>query len=192
MLSARDLRGPNFGPIDLDLEAGETTCLSGPSGSGKSQLLRALADLDRHQGEVTLHDRPQGQYRPVEWRRRVGLLPAEPQWWDETVGDHFRHAIPPAALETLGLPAGVAEWPVTRLSSGERQRLGLLRLLDGAPEVLLLDEPTANLDAGNTARIEGLVGEYLAKHRAAVLWVSHDPEQWARIADHHREMPTWN
>ena len=68
------------------------------------------------------------------------------------------------------------------MSSGERQRLGLARLLAGKPEFLLLDEPSANLDKTNTERLEACVSAYRARRPAGVLWVSHDPEQRRRVA----------
>ena len=74
------------------------------------------------------------------------------------------------------------EWEVGRLSSGERQRLGLARLLAGKPEFLLLDEPSANLDKTNTQRLEACVAAYRERRRAGVLWVSHDAEQRRRVA----------
>ncbi|HRY16157.1 MAG TPA: ABC transporter ATP-binding protein, partial [Candidatus Competibacteraceae bacterium] len=67
--------------IDLTLAAGEQVFLSGVSGSGKSLLLRAIADLDPHSGEVWLDDQPRSRLSPPEWRRRVGLLPTESHWW---------------------------------------------------------------------------------------------------------------
>jgi len=72
--------------------------------------------------------------------------------------------------------------PVTHLSSGERQRLALLRVLANRPRVLLLDEPTANLDADNTRRVEQLITDYLNEQQAAALWISHDGAQCDRIA----------
>jgi ABC-type multidrug transport system ATPase subunit len=89
-----------------------------------------------------------------DWRRRVGLLPAESGWWADRVGAHFittNDARNPATTPTpilarLGFEPDVLDWDVQRLSSGERQRLGLARLLLNRPEVLLLDEATANLD----------------------------------------------
>jgi ABC-type iron transport system FetAB ATPase subunit len=168
-------------PVTLEVGPGECVALHGPSGSGKSLLLRALADLDPHPGEVFLDGEAQSSLAPCRWRQRVGLLPAESGWWNERVGDHFK-TDPTPELEALGFAAECLDWEVSRLSSGERQRLGLARLLAGRPEALLLDEPTANLDASSTARVESLVAEYRSGHQAPVIWVSHDPEQRARIA----------
>ena len=87
-----------------------------------------------------------------------------------------------AWLTALGFDSSVYNWSVERLSSGERQRLALLRLLANRPRVLLLDEPTANLDPENTGNVESLVREYLDSQRAACLWVTHGAGQKARIA----------
>jgi putative ABC transport system ATP-binding protein len=168
-------------PVDLALAAGEQVFLSGPSGSGKSLLLRAIADLDPHPGEVWLDDAPRSALPAPEWRRRVALLPAEAHWWADRVGDHFPAGVEPL-LEDLGFGPETLDWAVARLSTGERQRLALARVLANEPEALLLDEATANLDPPNRARVEALVGSYRVNHAAAVLWVSHDPEQRERLS----------
>ena len=68
-----------------------------------------------------------------------------------------------------------------RCSSGEKQRLSILRLLANRPKVLLLDEPTANLDAENTRNVEALLIDYLTENNAVALWVSHDHAQLKRV-----------
>ena len=180
-LELRGLAIPLLAPIDLRLEDGWLVTLSGPSGAGKSLLLRAIADLDPHDGECLVDGTPQSTMPPPRWRRLVGLLPAEPQWWYDRVGDHFGDA-GERYLARLGLPEKCLDWEVARLSSGEKQRLGLARLLDNAPRVLLLDEPTANLDRDNTDRVEALVRELAREQGLTVLWVSHDPEQRQRLS----------
>lgn len=165
--------------VSLEVDAGECVAIGGPSGAGKSLLLRAIADLDVNTGRVELAGEPREAMAGHIWRRRVGLLPAEPGWWAETVGEHLE--VPPKQLERLGLPAEALGWRVERLSSGERQRLALLRLLARGPRVLLLDEPTANLDPQASAAVEALVGDYLAETGACALWVSHSAEQRRRV-----------
>jgi ABC-type iron transport system FetAB ATPase subunit len=169
-----------LGPLSLGVDAGECVCISGPSGTGKSQLLRAIADLDPHDGEVLLDGQPAGSIKPQRWRARVGLLPPESHWWLSTPGGHFPGGSPVAPGE-LGLPDDIMDQPVERLSSGEKQRLALLRLLANRPQVLLLDEPTANLDPANTARAETVINRYRESSAAAVIWISHDPAQVARV-----------
>ena len=183
-LSTQGLRVGGGAPLELQVAPGECVTLSGASGSGKTRLLRALADLDPHDGEMALDGQPASTVPPAQWRRRVGLLLAESPWWHERVGEHF-----PAGdgddfrLAALGFGHEVLDWQVPRLSSGERQRLALLRLLALKPQALLLDEPTANLDPDNTALVEQLVADYRHSTQAPVLWVSHDPQQRDRIAD---------
>ncbi|HHH40261.1 MAG TPA: ABC transporter ATP-binding protein [Sedimenticola sp.] len=168
-------------PGDLGIAAGECVTLAGPSGSGKTLLLRAIADLDPHRGEAWVDGQACSETPPPEWRRRVALLPAESHWWGDRVGEHLP-AVDRDLLSALGFTPECLEWEVSRLSSGERQRLALARMLSLEPEVLLLDEPTANLDQGNGQRVETLIGRYREQQGAAVLWVSHDPDQRCRVA----------
>jgi ABC-type iron transport system FetAB ATPase subunit len=171
----------HLAPLDLELEPAECVTLSGASGSGKTLLLRAIADLDPHEGEASVDGLQQSRLKAPEWRRRVGLLPAESHWWAPRVQDHFPNNAT-NHLAALSLPVEALEWEVSRLSSGERQRLALARLLGMQPQVLLLDEPTANLDQTNTLRVEQLIMGYCREQEAAVLWVSHDPQQRQRIS----------
>jgi ABC-type iron transport system FetAB ATPase subunit len=170
-------------PVSLSVAAGGLLFLSGPSGAGKTLLLRSIVDLDPNEGEVYIGDLARSALRPPEWRRRVGLLPAESGWWQDTVGPHFPSggAGQTALLAALGFERDVLEWSIARLSTGERQRLSLARLLAYRPEALLLDEATANLDPTNRARVETVVEDYRQRHDAAVFWVSHDPEQRLRL-----------
>ena len=182
LLAVRGLETAPVSAASFELAKGDRLCISGRSGSGKSRLLRALADLDPHAGEILLHGRPQHEIAPWEWRRRIALLPAEAAWWAPTVGEHNR-AIDARALACLGLPLDAESWPVERLSAGERQRLALLRLTAGRdPDVLLLDEPTANLDPDSADRAERYLLALAHDRGVAMVWVSHDAAQIGRVA----------
>lgn len=179
LFAAEALRVRHVGPLFLRLAAGECVGLAGASGSGKTLLLRALADLDPHAGQAYFRGQAASAIPGPAWRAQVGLLPTESHWWHHRVGDHFQDPRPdPGAL---GLPTEVYHWSVERLSSGERQRLALLRLLNRTPAVLLLDEPTANLDPAAARQVEALLDEYRLRHQAALLWVGHDTGQLRRV-----------
>ena len=91
-------------------------------------------------------------------------------------------AIAAEHIEALGFEQDVMKWQISRCSSGEKQRLSILRLLSNCPRVLLLDEPTANLDAGNAVRVEELVHHYLTTHNSTAIWVGHDASQLQRVS----------
>ena len=180
MLRLEDLKIPDVQPINLTIAPGKCVGLSGESGSGKTRLLRAIADMDEHGGQVYEKGVAQDHIKAHQWRRRVALLPAESQWWFDTVDQHF--STHTKYIEALGFGQDVMSWNVSRCSSGEKQRLSILRMLSIGPRVLLLDDPTANLDANNIARVEGLIVNYLSKHNAIAIWVSHDASQLQRVS----------
>lgn len=182
MLSVRDLRRPGLVEASFALADGECLAVRGSSGSGKTLLLRAVADLDPNDGTVTLDGRSRADTPAPDWRRSVCYVPAEPGWWAETVGAHFPDWRGAAALvAALGLPDEARDWPISRLSTGERQRFALIRALVLRPRVLLLDEPTSGLDPDGVAAVEAQVLGYLAGG-AGALWVTHDAAQAERVA----------
>lgn len=182
MLSVRDLRRPGLLSASFELADRECVAVRGPSGSGKSLLLRAIADLDPNDGIVALDGRSREEIPAPRWRRLVGYIPAEPGWWAETVGAHFPDWSGAAPLvEELGLPPSSRDWPILRLSTGERQRFALIRALLLNPRVLLLDEPTSGLDPEGTSAVERQVREHLAQGASAI-WATHDAVQAKRIA----------
>jgi len=175
------LRSAIAGPFDLAVAPGECVAVTGPSGSGKSLLLRLIADLDPGKGEAYLDGMPRASVPAPAWRRRVAYAAAEPGWWDERVAAHFPDLAAAKALAgTLGLAPALLDGPVLRLSTGERQRLALVRTLLMDPAVLLLDEPTAALDAASVGLAETVIRERLAAGVAAVL-VTHDTALAARL-----------
>lgn len=172
------------GPFDLTLARGACIGITGASGAGKSLFLRMIADLDPNEGEAELAGQLRSSMPAPAWRRQVVYVPAESGWWADRIGDHFepaRRTAAAALAQRLGLPDGILGEPVARLSSGERQRLALIRALSLNPPVLLLDEPTASLDADSIARVETVLGERLAGGAAMVL-VTHDARQAGRLA----------
>lgn len=180
LLKLTGLQSDHVGPVDLELAPGALLLIAGPSGAGKSLLLRAIADLDPHRGQVWLAGQPRATIPPALWRRQVGYLPADPVWWADTVDEHLT-GVQDDWLQQLGFTPEVRQWEVERLSSGERQRLALARMLGNGPRVLLLDEATANLDPENTLRMEALVMGYVREREAGAIWVSHDHEQRDRL-----------
>lgn len=165
----------------LTLAAGDLCMLFGESGAGKSRLLRALADLDPNNLELSLGQQTRQEIAAHQWRQRLQYLPAEPVWWTESAGemvnDHWT-----AQAEALGLAAELLTAPISQLSTGERQRAALLRALSVEPDILLLDEPTAALDQNATEKVEALLNKWRQGGNRAILWVSHNPDQRQRLA----------
>ncbi len=165
--------------IDLALQPGEFVALLGRSGSGKTTLLRTLAQLDPVlEGEVRIPDR-----RAVVFQE-ARLLPWKRIWRNVALGlkvaDPRARAL--AALEEVGLSHRVDAWPAT-LSGGEAQRAALARALVREPQLLLLDEPFASLDALTRIKMYGLVQALWRTHQPAVLLVTHDVDEALLLAD---------
>jgi len=168
--------------VSFDLQDGECVALQGPSGVGKTLLLRSIADLDPNEGTVRLDGALREGMPAPAWRKRVTYLAAEPGWWSDTVQEHFTAWDDALSLvKCLGLPDDCGPWPIQRLSSGERQRLGLVRALMLRPRVLLLDEPTSALDSASAAAVEALIAERIADG-TSVVWSTHDDAQARRVS----------
>jgi len=167
--------------VSLELAAGQTLVVFGPNGAGKTTLLRMLATLLRpHAGEVRVlgHELPDDGYAV---RGRIGFLGHEPLLYRELTGRenlHFHarlHRAVPARVEHLLEAVGMrarADDPVAELSRGMVQRLAVARAVLHEPELLLLDEPLANLDPAAVAQVQPLIGR--ASGHTRVL-TSHDP-----------------
>jgi len=167
--------------VSFDLHDGECIALQGPSGAGKTLLLRSIADLDPNEGTVKLDGTLKEAMPAPVWRKRVTYLAAEPGWWSDTVQGHFNDwndALP--LVERLGLPPGCRSWSIQRLSTGEKQRLALARALMLRSRVLLLDEPTSALDAASTAIVESLIAERIS-NGTSIIWSTHDNAQARRV-----------
>ena len=191
----RVLRG-----VDLDIARGERLAVLGPNGAGKTTLLRILSGiLEPGAGEVRLDGAPLAALRSVERARRIALVPQESRIaFDFTVleivlmgraprlgllGIEGRHDLEQARLALEFTDAAhLADRRVSRLSSGERQRVLLARALAQEPETILLDEPTAFLDLGHQVRIHELLESLNRERGTTIVFVSHDLSLAARHA----------
>jgi putative ABC transport system ATP-binding protein len=189
-LLVKQLRSELAGPFELQLGTGACTAITGPSGSGKSLFLRMIADLDPNQGQVWLNGRERASLPAPEWRKQASYVSAESGWWADVVIEHFitsSRSEVAALAARLGLRADVLDAPVAQLSTGEKQRLSLVRALLPSPPVLLLDEPTGPLDEESVVRVEALLRERMATGTSIVL-VTHDPNQAERLGSQHYRM----
>lgn len=185
-------------PTDFALRVGERATLTGPSGSGKSVFLRALALLDPLDGGAVLwRGQPIARQHIPRFRRHIAYLRQRPALLDGTVEDNLRYpyslavyrdasfdaARALALFEAAGRPADFLARPASELSGGEAQIVALVRVLQLDPDALLLDEPTASLDPDSARAVEALVGRWFERDPAAhaTVWVSHDPAQAARV-----------
>ncbi len=174
------------GPYTLDVMPGDCVGLTGKSGIGKTQLLRAVADVIAHGGDCSFDGKSCSSLSPPDWRKMVAMLPAESFWWYDSVGSHFYPENKSSGFQELlgkvGFSRDVLGWQISRLSTGERQRLALIRTLVTKPKVLLLDEPTSALDKKMVDVLEGLLLDIFSMQQIVCLWVSHDLEQLSRVA----------
>ncbi|GJG98406.1 ATP-binding cassette domain-containing protein [Cupriavidus pauculus] len=190
-LHIRQLVGHGRGPLDFDVAVGACTILSGASGTGKSLILRMIADLIPNTGEVRIGKSPRESLSGPAWRREVVYVAAESGWWADDVRSHFDvrgssqlESQLGSLLERLHLRGDILDAQVTHLSTGERQRLALLRAIVLGPRFLLLDEPTSGLDLDSTLAVEALLKDLMAEG-TGLLVVTHNPQQIARLQGKH-------
>jgi phosphate transport system ATP-binding protein len=190
--------------VDFEIERGEITAFIGPSGCGKSTVLRCLNRMNdlidgarvegtvRYQG-VDLYD---ARVRPVEVRRRIGMVFQKPNPFPKSIYDNVAYG-PRVGGVRQGLDEivekalrGAALWDEVKdrlkksamgLSGGQQQRLCIARAIAVEPEVLLMDEPCSALDPIATARIEDLMQEIKARYTIVI--VTHNMQQAARVSD---------
>ncbi|NOX63831.1 MAG: phosphate ABC transporter ATP-binding protein [Chloroflexi bacterium] len=178
----------------LDVRKGELLALVGPSGAGKSTLLRLLNFLEKPtQGDILFHQTPYTpENLPLHLRRRITTVFQKPMLLDMSVrrnvayglrvrGERDGRAREDAALRSVGLQ-DLANAPARTLSGGEAQRVALARALIIEPEVLLLDEPTANLDPANVRIIEAIIARANRERAMTVVLVTHNVWQARRLA----------
>lgn len=185
-------RFPALSGVDLTVAPGETVAVLGPNGAGKTSLLRACAGLLRvTSGDAVVLGYDLREDRTAV-RRHVGLFGHDAPLYDElTASENVRFAVraagerpgrADAALERVGLVGRLARTPAGRLSAGQRRRAALAVLVARSPELWLLDEPHAGLDASARSLVGALVSEAAARGAAVVL-SSHEPDLAVPLAD---------
>jgi sulfonate transport system ATP-binding protein len=165
--------------LDVEIAPGEFVALLGRSGSGKTTLLRTLAGLDTPTaGTLAVPNRRAVVFQDAR------LLPWKRVWENVALGLPRARArrLAEDALGEVGLTERREAWPAT-LSGGEAQRVALARALVREPQLLLLDEPFASLDALTRLKMHVLVNDLWRKHRPAVLLVTHDVDEALLLAD---------
>ena len=204
-LAAHPLGGsPLWQDLGFDLSHGDRLGLVGASGAGKTLLLRQLALLDPLTcGRILLQGRSPTSWTPPLYRARVVLLSQRAVAFDGSVEDNLRQALDFAAhrgrrfdrqrivgwLRFLGREASFLDLGAEHLSGGESQLLALLRGLQLDPMILLLDEPSASLDAATAGRVEALLKQWLSEGDRACVLTSHDTAQIERFTTRRLELP---
>lgn len=185
--------------INISLREGERVALRGPSGSGKTLLMRVLSGLDpADEGEISYHDLPLSHWHLPEYRRHVRYIPQDATFLSGTVRDSIARffsfkvnhdlSLDPIRLRTflevLALPESFLDKTADRLSGGEKQIVALFRSLLLKPHILLLDEPTSNLDEEMVSRAEQLVDLWFQEESGrSLIWTSHDSRQLDRMTN---------
>jgi tungstate transport system ATP-binding protein len=175
---------------------GLTYALQGPNGSGKSTLLRLLALLETPDaGSVDYLENGAALSKDLELRRRFTLVLPRPGIFNTTVFHNVAYGLKIRGVKSGEIEARVNEilkrvglahkksQRALELSSGETKRLGLARAMVLAPEILFLDEPTANIDPRNSEIIEEIILGMKAGGQATILLITHDPVQAERLGD---------
>ena len=181
---------------ELEVEQGETLGVLGPTGAGKSTLLRVMNALQApDEGRVLWRGQPVGVPAPLELRRRMAMVFQEPLLFHGTVADNVAYGLRlrgergaalrakvTAALRLFGIEA-LVERSAHTLSGGEAQRASLARALVLRPELVLLDEPLASLDAVTRERLRGELGRILREGHLGCVHVTHDQDEAQWVAD---------
>ncbi|UCG84393.1 MAG: ABC transporter ATP-binding protein [Dehalococcoidia bacterium] len=184
--------------INMEIKQGETFVIIGPTGSGKTTLLRLIGLLDKPvSGRIYFkgQEMPDSARARLALRRRMAMVSQKPAVFNTTVYNNVAYGLRirkekgaglrdkvTNALETVGL-AGYEKRNARSLSGGETQRVALARAMVLQPELLLLDEPTANLDPVSTANVEKLIAQVIRKLDTTVIMTTHDMFQGQRLAE---------
>lgn len=194
-----------FNELSLTVRSGESVSLTGATGVGKTVFLRSLCLLDPlDAGDVRWRGEPVAADAVPEFRCKMIYLHQQPALFPGTVEENLRLPFELQAhkdkqfdlectrrmLDRIGRDSAFIEKKEANLSGGERQLVCFLRGMQLDPDMLLLDEPTSALDPETTGLAEQLLKDWHAEDRSrrSYLWVTHDPDQAARMADRHMRM----
>lgn len=181
---------------ELDLEKGRVIGIIGPSGAGKSTLLYILNGLEKPtSGKITFYGAELKKDPDIDTRRQMSLVFQKPIVFNTSVFENMAYSLKLRGLpkdeirgkvielaRLIGLEDKLRQRAVT-LSGGEAQRLSLARAIIHRPKVLLLDEPTANLDPANVAMIEKLILHAKIEFKTSIVVVTHNMFQAKRLSD---------
>lgn len=177
--------------VSFQVQVGECLSITGPSGSGKSALLRLLNRFDDPvQGEIRFHATPLQNYDPLDLRRRIALVLQHPVMFHGTVRENLLrrpNGTQPSestlvqALAEVGLDRSLLDRNAMELSGGEKQRLSIARALLGRPEILLLDEPTSALDSRSLHLVVDTISQLNRVKGLTLIVVTHQAELIHRL-----------
>lgn len=177
--------------VDWQIPAGVHITLTGPSGGGKSTLLRIIAAMiSKTSGTLIFDGQPIESYDPIMYRRQVSYGFQQPTLFGETVADNlaFPYQIRKQVMDTqrvvtalnnLGLSERTLHQPIIELSGGERQRVALIRNILFLPKVLLLDEVTAGLDENNKQIVHAWLRQLNEQDHVTTIMITHDATEIA-------------
>lgn len=192
-ISYRPLEKTILDNISLTIDEGDFIFIKGPSASGKSTLLKVMANLvNISSGKIYFRERDIEEINPIEYRKKVSYCLQNPilfrgKVWDNLNfpfyirGESYDGKRVEELINSFNLDKSIIEEDVEKLSGGEKQRISLIRSLIYRPEILLLDEITSSLDEDN-ARLIGEVISNLNKEGLTILWVSHNLEEINRLS----------
>jgi len=184
---------PILNDITFDVDPGDFISIIGPSGSGKSSLFKLIVRfIELTSGSIYFNGQDIKKLDVIQLRRNIGYILQEAFMFDGTVRDNLvfgpclqKKNVDEERMRDLlshvHLPEEMLDQDVSKLSGGEKQRVGIVRMLMNEPKILLLDEITSALDLANVLMVEELIKELQASMGITILMVSHDFEQARRM-----------
>jgi len=164
--------------VSFSVSQGECLCLTGPSGAGKTVLLKCLNRLIKPSaGEILLDGQDTGKMNPVEVRKQICLVGQLPVLFAGTVKDDYA-----TLMENVGLSPEYLTKNASKLSGGEKQKVATARALGLKPAILLFDEPTAALDAASKLVIDDQIRRLNRDYGMTIIVVTHDMEEARRLS----------